>query len=207
MGQEQSTGRLETDSAGKNNVPYTSFSVNKSPNSNRRSRERAKLEDIVVVNDGGNRGIVPRHEDPDLKKLKELPFFYPLLRGSVTTPAPREMDMFDRLDSKPALKMCLRYEDHLKQCAEAVSFDQDMLSSRIREMESYCTSALRKITKRHRDLTAAMNQVKKVEEMSQTMRRIEVNCKRLIPMMERLNSILPDDERLEQFSLHPYTIQ
>ena len=200
MGQDQSTGRPGTE----NNSPYTVHSVNKSPNS---GRERAKLEDIVVVNDGGNRGMQPRHEDPDLKKLSELPIFYPLLWGSMTTPFVREMDIFDRLDSKPALKMCLRYEDHLRQCAEAVSFDQDMLTSRIREIDAHCTSVLRKVTKRHKELTSTMNQVKRVEEMIQTVKRIDVNYKRLIPMMERLNSILPDEEKLEQFSLQPHTIQ
>lgn len=207
MGQEQSNNRSKIESVRQENVPYTSYSLNKSvPNS---KRERAKLEDIVVVSGGGNRGqnLMHSQEDPDLKKLKELPFFYPLLRGSVTAPAAREVDMFERLDPKPTLKMCLRYEDHLRQCAEAVSFDQDMLSTRIRETEAYCTSVLRLVSKRHMDLTLAINQVKKVEEMCFTVKRIDVNCKRLVPMMERLNSILPDEERLEHFSSHMHSIQ
>ena len=207
MGQEQSYNRpktVKTESVRQESVPYTTYSLNKSASNSSSKRERSKLEDIVIVSGGGNRR---RQEEPDLKKLRELPFFYPLLRGSVTAPVPREVDMFERLDPKPSLKMCLRYEGHLRQCAEAVSFDQDMLSTRIREIEAYCTAVLRLVSKRHRDLTSAINQVKKVEEMSLTVKRINVNCKRLVPMMERLNSILPDEERLEHFSPHPHSIQ
>ena len=205
MGQDQSSSLASQ--VGHPNVPYTTYSVEKNDDGKPKTKQRAKLEDIMVVNaPTGTTKIVSKKEDRDIKKLNKIPFFYPLLRGTINAPASKDLEFFDKFDPRPGLSLCSRYEKHLKQCAEAVSFDQHMLSSQIREMDVYCNLIVRRVNDRYKRLSQAAMQLKKVEEMNANLKRIDANLKRLVPMMERLNNILPDEERLEEFSLSPYSI-
>lgn len=206
MGQEQSGsrhGQADTHVT-PHNVPYTSYSVEKS--AAKPKREKAKMEDIMIVSEGlGNRAVLSKSEDPDMEKLDAVPQPQPLLRGPINSAT---FNVFDKFDPRPLLELCVRFENHQKQCAEAVSFDQDMLATRVKEMDAYCTSVLRQYTDRYKRLSHTAVKVKKVEEMNATLKRIDARFKLLVPMMNRLNNVLPEEERLEAFTLEPsYSIQ
>ncbi|KAH9380643.1 hypothetical protein HPB48_005705 [Haemaphysalis longicornis] len=88
-------------------VPYVSSTVNNPIGGH----------SIVVVKEGSVEAQAPEN-DEDVIKLQSIPQFFPILKGSLHSPHHLRFGL-NRLAS--------RYQEHLRQCAEVVSCEQNAL--------------------------------------------------------------------------------
>ncbi|KAH9496567.1 BLOC-1- complex subunit 5 [Bulinus truncatus] len=195
-------------------IPYTQYSISKpidshsprqSPRPHKTHKPVVKQEkdgtpkhEIVVVADG----LIPiKDPDPELTKLNTIPVFFPILRGSLNIPiGSKEIDMLDKLDHKQLLLLCLRYQDHLRQLAEAVAFDQNALCIRIKEMDHTIHVLMNALTERQKKYSKYVEQFGRVSETLITLKKIQKSMDDIIPRMDMLNRLLPSSEQLETFS-------
>ena len=99
--------------------------LSKSKSASRDSRESSAVHKIIVVTEGTS---AEPQVDTEMQRLESIPIFFPLLKTSVNIPGQLENDSTPgQLDMRHVLGLCVRYQEHLKQCAEAVAFDQNAL--------------------------------------------------------------------------------
>lgn len=60
--------------------------------------------------------------------------FLPIMRGTLSLPAARDPEVLERLDPSGTLSLCLRYQQHLALCANAVAADQSQAIAKMREV-------------------------------------------------------------------------
>lgn len=96
------------------------------------STTSSQRHSIVVVTEGGSK----KRSDAELIKLEAVPVFLPLIKASLNLGSSSGVDPenLDQVDAEEVLLLCQRYQEHLKQCSEAVAFDQNALCVRIKEV-------------------------------------------------------------------------
>lgn len=64
--------------------------------------------------------------------------FLPIMRGTLNLPDVRDPEVLERLDQSAFYKLCLRYENHLNQCANVVAEEQNAIAQKMREVLHIC---------------------------------------------------------------------
>lgn len=154
--------------------------------------------DIVVVKEGAQ--IEETIDtDPEHCRLQTIPTFLPIMRGALNIPTMRDPDVLDKLDHRGILELCVRYQDHLRQCAEVVSTEQNALATRIREIDFAIATLTSMLTERQKKYAKYAEKLSKVQEISTTLTRCHMTLKQTIDSMETLNDLLPAGDQLEPF--------
>ncbi|CAD5117514.1 DgyrCDS6281 [Dimorphilus gyrociliatus] len=143
---------------------------------------------IVVVADGLRRS----ETDAELKMLNQTPVFVPLIESA----------SLPRIDKSSLLKMAARYEEHLKTCSEAIVFDQNVLYTRIRDIDSLAQNVYMSMTERQRKYAKYAEQLQRISDTRSTLTKIRMNMTKTVHLMKELNDRLPDDEKLEEFHVN-----
>lgn len=59
------------------------------------------------------------------------------------------------------------------------------------------------LTERQKKFAKYAEQIKKVGEMQTALNKVKMSVEQTLPVMERLNSVLPPSEQLEPLSMNP----
>ncbi|XP_076334057.1 BLOC-1 related complex subunit 5 isoform X1 [Tachypleus tridentatus] len=154
--------------------------------------------EIVVVKEAQKPGK-SIDTDEELNKLKNIPHFFPIMRETLNVPSVRDPEVLNKLDHDGVLKLCLRYQDHLRQCTEVVSGEQNSLASRIREIDFAVATLMSMMTERQKKFAKYAEQLGKVHDISSTLKRCHMTLTELVESMDTLNKLLPEEEKLEPF--------
>lgn len=59
------------------------------------------------------------------------------MRGALNIPTVQDPEVLDKFDHQVILRLCQRYQEHLRLCSEVVSAEQNAITQRMREVHSF----------------------------------------------------------------------
>uniref|UniRef100_H2ZJF3 BLOC-1-related complex subunit 5 n=1 Tax=Ciona savignyi TaxID=51511 RepID=H2ZJF3_CIOSA len=165
------------------------------------NRTPSKSKGIVVVQAKSPEPIDQIEEN--VSKLGLCPKFLPLLPNSLAVPESRPItaELSGQLDVQSCIRACGRLQDHLNQCASAVSFDQKALETKIKEVDKVGVSVMQHMTERQRAFAKHAEHSRKVDDISTTLNRVRMNLEQTLSLVDELNMSLPEELRLEKLNL------
>ena len=183
---------------------YTSFSVVRPlPQAAVASSPPKKKSDIVVVAKDPRR-LPTKWLGPDavLQRLDDIPTFFPIVRSSLNVARTRDLEKFEKLDPKHWLLLGLRYQRHVRECADAVAFDQKALARRLKDVDMISVAVHHEVATRRQQIVQFVERLQlTVDLIQRSVERAEASVRYCVPLMRRLNNVLPEDDRLEHFTL------
>ena len=187
MGQDQSQEE------GRKNSPKPTAKNQVRRASSSSLKQRAKIEDIIVVKDSPD-GPDKANIDETITRLRKLKITYPIIKNIGGVPL-EGLDILPGLNPDPMTEMLLRYQYHLTECAEAVSFDQNAIAKRMKEVEHYSTSILKDANIKQKCMEQSFVDMQKFFEIDSLIDRISKNMDKTVRLMQNLNQMLPEDRQ------------
>lgn len=162
------------------------------------SQSSSKQSGIVVVGTKQDPSASDSYLDTYITRLHSCPSFQPILQSSLTADAkPQPGDFVSQLDWRAALKVSNRVQDHLHACAEAVSFDQNSLTTQIKQVDILATRVMQKYTERQKAFAKYAEHTKKIDEISTSLKKVRMNLDQTFSLLDDLNKLLPEEDRIE----------
>uniref|UniRef100_A0A915CLL6 BLOC-1-related complex subunit 5 n=1 Tax=Ditylenchus dipsaci TaxID=166011 RepID=A0A915CLL6_9BILA len=154
---------------------------------------------IVVVNSSATPVGDPK-EDEELKKMKEIPRFFPILKGVL--PAFKDSpEILTKIEPKYIYRFLHRLQFHFSVCSRTVSSEQSSISTQIVEVDQLIGNLSKKMTQTTKKYDYFTAEMKKAELLNQQLDSLQLLFQEIIPGLIFLNEILPDAERLPTLQL------
>eukprot|EP00731_Ephydatia_muelleri_P031150 Em0022g664a len=177
-------------------VPYTKF-----------SKERPVKDDekwspvhkgVMVVSPQPQSAL--RSTKPiELQKLDKVPKFWPILKSTLNTIEPDEVDL-DGIQCADIMAMCMRYKQHLSICATEVDQQQKTITNRLKDLEMFSAGLAQQLIRRQEKFNRTISVLQTVDEVSNTLEHIKNTIDRCSTLAHKLNSLLiPREQQLEDF--------
>ncbi|XP_043212090.1 BLOC-1-related complex subunit 5-like [Amphibalanus amphitrite] len=165
-----------------------------------RARQPALPKEIVVVKQAASPAHGAQEEDPDLRRLRLIPTFLPVMRGALTYPGSRDPDVLDRLDSVAVRHLAARLQRHLAANADRTAAKQAEITAAIGKLDQQSAALLATVTDRQKAFARHAERLQKVGEVAHSVQR----CHRLLEdttrQLAELNRQLPESHRLPPFT-------
>ena len=171
MGQDQSHNQINTVNVSKSQPPKT----------------KATLKDIVVVSN--HKGAREVDDDEGLAAISRIKLSRPILKNGLNS---LEASRMPRLIPGPFTEMILRYQVHLTDCAEVISLDQNVLSKRIKEVDSLALSVNKSVAERQKKYEHAIMQFSTmINDLAYLVSKIDAKLKDNVSLFQTVNKQLP----------------
>ncbi|KAI1732646.1 tumor suppressor protein [Ditylenchus destructor] len=195
MGQEQSNNHGTGPSTSQQSGVSSSFSFL----AKKRNSVREKTSQIVVVKSTGAPIGDPNNDD-DLKKIKEVARFFPILKGVL--PAFRDSpDILTKVEPKYIYRFLHRLQYHFGFCSQTVSSEQSSICTQIIEVDQLIKVLLNRMSQTGKKYDYFVGEMKKAEQLSQQLDSIQTLLHEIVPSLASLNELLPLNERLPPLEL------
>ncbi|XP_037092330.1 BLOC-1-related complex subunit 5-like [Pollicipes pollicipes] len=167
-----------------------------------RSKQAPLLpKEIVVVKAAEAASAAGSDEDPDLRRLRLIPHFLPVMRGALTLPGSRDPDVLDRLDSAAVRQMAGRLQRHLATSAERTAARQAEVTAKVAQLDQQSVALLSTVTERQRAFARHAERLQKVGEVSHAVQRCHLLLDDTVRQLRELNQQLPEEQRLQPLAL------
>lgn len=134
----------------------------------------------------------------ELQKLDKVPKFWPILKSTLNTVEPDEVDL-DGIQCADIIAMCMRYKQHLSICATEVDQQQKTITNRLKDLEMFSAGLGQELIRRQEKLNRTIFVLQTVDEVSNTLEHIKNTIDRCSTLAYKLNSLLPREQQLEDF--------
>ncbi|CAG4986090.1 unnamed protein product [Colias eurytheme] len=174
------------------------------------ARKGKRSRDIVVV-----KAATDTQLDEDIQKLQEIPTFLPIMRGTLGLPGARDPEVLEGLDCRPWVRLVCRLQAHLAACAHPLCAAQAQIVQQIKETDSLCARLHGACTdslcarlhgacvERQRANARAAERLARARDLAHHLARCNNTLTATLRDVDELNSLLPEDKRLEPFVWKP----
>uniref|UniRef100_A0A0N5AK77 BLOC-1-related complex subunit 5 n=1 Tax=Syphacia muris TaxID=451379 RepID=A0A0N5AK77_9BILA len=162
---------------------------------------RKKTGQIVVVRSGSS-GTLCSEEDISLKKFKEIPKFYPILKSALHQNGLHDSpDIKKKISSRAIFRLATCFQDYFGEYAQLIASEQGYIASRIKDVDYFVTVFLDRLVYRKKSLEVLQLQSEKLSEVKNELENLKMRLEDLLPQVRSLNEFLPEEDRLPPLSL------